>query len=152
MPSAHGSKAMLTMFGPHLTSEIVVPSDKFRPDHATVTFTLDAPDVRLKFSLPKWNTHALHAPAGGYDIGTLGDFNIKGSYLYWAFVRNDTVDKLKLTFTVRMNRMLPTFCLQPSPGHSCCVQSAWLDRSILYGAQGQLLRVVYPLLDPRRVP
>uniref|UniRef100_D8QC92 Csf1 N-terminal domain-containing protein n=1 Tax=Schizophyllum commune (strain H4-8 / FGSC 9210) TaxID=578458 RepID=D8QC92_SCHCM len=98
-PLVKEDNAMLTMFGPHLTSEIVIPSDKFRPDHATVTFTLDAPDVRLKFSLPKWNTHALHAPAGGYDIGTLGDFRITGSYLYWAFMRNDTVDKLKLTFT-----------------------------------------------------
>ncbi|KAL1748805.1 hypothetical protein HDZ31DRAFT_59984 [Schizophyllum fasciatum] len=98
-PLAKEDNAMLTMFGPHLTSRITVPADTFRPDHSVVSFSLDAPDVRLKFSLPKWNTHALHAPAGGYDIGTLGDFGIKGSYLYWAFVRNDTADKLKLMFT-----------------------------------------------------
>lgn len=98
-PLAKEDNAMFTMFGPHATSRITVPADKFRPNHSVVSFNLDAPDVRLRFSLPKWNTHALHAPAGGYDVGTLGDFGIRGSYLFWAFVRDDNVDKLKVTFT-----------------------------------------------------
>lgn len=54
----------------------------------------------MDLSLPRWSTHALHAPKQGNNLGKIGVFRIDGSYRYFADVREEHVEQLKLTFTV----------------------------------------------------
>ncbi|KIY46774.1 hypothetical protein FISHEDRAFT_46624 [Fistulina hepatica ATCC 64428] len=97
-PLIRDENALLTLRGMRLTVDVTISADKFRPDFSTVKFNIDAPDLRVEFSLPRWNTHAIHTPDGGYSLGQIGKFEISGSYLYWAHVCKENVDILRLDF------------------------------------------------------
>lgn len=77
-----------------------IPSNTYRPEWTTIPFTVEAPDLFMSLSLPRWNTNALHAPAEGNNIAKLGLVRLKGSYQYFAEVRDEYVEQLKLDFTV----------------------------------------------------
>lgn len=93
--------ALLTAHGDRLNTTVKIPSNTYRPDSTTISFSTTIPDVALNLSLPRWNTHALHAPADGDSLINAGTLKIDGSYMYFADVREDNIEQFKLTFMVK---------------------------------------------------
>ena len=77
-----------------------MPFNKYRPEATTVSFWIDAPDVNLSLSLPRWNITSLSPVPDRSQIGRIGMLNMKGSYRYFAEVKPEYVDQLKLDFSV----------------------------------------------------
>ncbi|KAG7440025.1 uncharacterized protein BT62DRAFT_646663 [Guyanagaster necrorhizus] len=99
-PLVKEENALLTIRGPSLRNVTSIPSDIFRPEATTIAFVVEAPDASLALSLPRWHTHALHAPEDGNHIGVL-DLHLDGSYRYFADVREDNIEQLKLVLSTR---------------------------------------------------
>ncbi|KAK0460992.1 uncharacterized protein EV420DRAFT_1746434 [Desarmillaria tabescens] len=99
-PLIKEENAILTIRGPSLRNVTTIPSDIFRPEATTIAFCVEAPNASLTLSLPRWHTHALHAPEDGSHIGVL-DLQLDGSYRYFADVRENNVEQLKLVFLIR---------------------------------------------------
>ncbi|KAK7053326.1 Macrophage colony-stimulating factor 1 receptor [Paramarasmius palmivorus] len=95
-PLMREENAIFTFKGNRLKSHTKIPSNVFRPNSTIISFTVDIPDVSLNLSLPRWNTNALHAPAEGSSLAKVASLVIDGSYLYYADVREDNVEQLKL--------------------------------------------------------
>ncbi|KAL0573201.1 Macrophage colony-stimulating factor 1 receptor [Marasmius crinis-equi] len=100
-PLTKDENAILTLSGKRLKSRTTLPSNVFRPDYTKVCFTVDIPDVELLLSLPRWNTHALHAPREGSSLAKVDGFTIDGSYLYYAEVGDENIEQLKLNLDAR---------------------------------------------------
>lgn len=77
-----------------------IPLTKFRPVSTAVAFFMDAPDIAVSLSLPRWNTHNLYPGPHRSDIGRVGKLCLDGSYRYYAEVHPEYVDQLVLDFTV----------------------------------------------------
>jgi len=92
--------ALLTFRGPHLRTNTTIHSNVFRPESTSFPFTISAPDLLADFSLPRWSTHALNAQKHGISLFKTKLFNIDGSYRYFAEVREDNIDQLKLDIGV----------------------------------------------------
>jgi hypothetical protein len=114
-------KALLTARGTRLQNITEIPSDTFRPESTTIPFSVEIPDVSLNLSLPRWNTWALHAPKDGHNLAKVRVLKLDGFFRYFSEVREDNVEQLKLTITVR--RLLPfagqrlTFFFRPATLH-----------------------------------
>ncbi|KAJ7072266.1 hypothetical protein C8F01DRAFT_1205872 [Mycena amicta] len=100
-PLIKEENALLTARGTRLRSATHIPSDNFRPESTTVTFSVEVPDIAVNLSLPRWNTWALHAPKEGTSIGKVRILKFDGSYRYFSDVAEDHVEQLKLGITVR---------------------------------------------------
>ncbi|KAJ6499231.1 hypothetical protein C8R45DRAFT_108777 [Mycena sanguinolenta] len=100
-PLIREENALLTARGTRLKNVAEIPSDTFRPESTTITFSVDIPDVAMDLSLPRWNTWALHAPEDGNSIAKARVLKIDGLFRYFSEVRDDTVEQLKLTITGR---------------------------------------------------
>ncbi|KAI0663325.1 hypothetical protein C8Q70DRAFT_1102776 [Cubamyces menziesii] len=100
-PLIKEDNALLTLRGTHLTNGIHMPFNKYRPEATTVSFWIDAPDVNLSLSLPRWNITSLSPVPDRSQIGRIGMLNMKGSYRYFAEVKPEYVDQLKLDFSAR---------------------------------------------------
>jgi hypothetical protein len=92
--------ALVTIRGAHFKHEAEIPSNTFQPEATTIPFHVEAPNVSFGLSLPRWHTHALHAPKEGNNLANAGFFRMDGSYRYFADVRGDNIEQLKLTVTV----------------------------------------------------
>lgn len=93
---------MFSIHGARAKNTTTIPSNVFRPEKVSIAFDLEAADPSLYLSLPRWNTNALHLPKEGNSLAKLGLFRLGGTYLYFADVREDNVEQLKLTITVRL--------------------------------------------------
>ncbi|KAH9041126.1 hypothetical protein EDB84DRAFT_1436665 [Lactarius hengduanensis] len=82
-----------------LRNENIIMSDKFRPAWTSFPFSIDAPDVTLSLTLPKWSTHRLQTMEPVTKLMTVGLLRLDGSYLYSSDVREENVDQLRLSFT-----------------------------------------------------
>ncbi|KAJ7287460.1 hypothetical protein C8J57DRAFT_1431026 [Mycena rebaudengoi] len=100
-PLIRDENALLTARGLRLKNVTEIPSDLFRPESTTIPFFLEIPDIALSLSLPRWNTYALHAPIEGSSLAKVGVLRLDGFYRYFSEVREDHVEQLKLTLTVR---------------------------------------------------
>lgn len=98
-------EALLTTRGAHLISTAEVPLNGFRQESTNISFVVDVPDPAVTLSLPRWNTNALHAPRGGNSLAKIGSLRINGSYQYFAEVRKEHVEQLRLKFTVCHERL-----------------------------------------------
>ncbi|KAI0267154.1 hypothetical protein BC834DRAFT_969170 [Gloeopeniophorella convolvens] len=99
-PLIRDENALLSLRGTTLRSENIINSDRFRPSCTAFPFTIDAPDVILGLTLPKWSTHRLQTLEPVTKLMTLGLLRLDGSYLYSSDVRPENVDQLKLKFTL----------------------------------------------------
>ena len=90
------------MHGTRLKSHAKADFTQFRPIFATVPFWVDAPDIMVRLTLPRWNTNSLNASANQTNVGRIGDLNFDGSYRYFAEAQKDNVDQLKLGISVRI--------------------------------------------------
>ncbi|KAF7288717.1 hypothetical protein HMN09_01377700 [Mycena chlorophos] len=100
-PLIKEENALLIARATRLRSVVHIPSDTFRPESTTVPFSIEAPDLAVNLSLPRWNTWALHAPKDGNSIGKVRVLKFEGSYRYFSDVAVDHVEQLKLNITVR---------------------------------------------------
>ncbi|KAG6911117.1 hypothetical protein DXG01_003857 [Tephrocybe rancida] len=97
-PLLRDENALLTLRGAHFNVTADILSNEFRPECTKIPFTIDVPDVSLSLSLPRWNINALHAPKEGNSLANVRFLHVDGSYQYFADVREDHVDQLKLKF------------------------------------------------------
>ncbi|KAI9507443.1 hypothetical protein F5148DRAFT_1205043 [Russula earlei] len=97
-PLVQEENALLTLRGPSLHSENIISSDKFRPAWTSFPFSITAPNIVLSLTLPKWSTHRLQTVEPITKLMTIGLFHLEGSYLYYADVRDENVDQLRLKF------------------------------------------------------
>ena len=91
---------LFTVIGKSLRSEVLIPSNAFRPLSTTVSFDVRVPDVAVHLTLPRWNTHALRSSELLTDIGRVKEFCIEGSYQYYSEIGKDFLDQLKLEISV----------------------------------------------------
>ncbi|KAJ7901907.1 hypothetical protein B0H14DRAFT_3080144 [Mycena olivaceomarginata] len=100
-PLIRDENALLTARGTRLQNITEIPSDTFRPESTIIPFSVEIPDVSLNLSLPRWNTWALHAPKDGHNLAKVRVLKLDGFFRYFSEVREDNVEQLKLTITVR---------------------------------------------------
>ena len=77
-----------------------IPLNVFTPESTSIPFSVIGGNTVVDFSLPRWSTHALHAPKKGITLLHTESLNISGSYLYFAEVREENIEQLKLDFEV----------------------------------------------------
>ena len=77
-----------------------IPLNVFAPEFTSIPFSVIGPNMVVDFLLPRWSTHALHAPKQGVTLLHTESLNIKGSYFYFAEVREESMEQLKLDFEV----------------------------------------------------
>lgn len=92
---------MITLRGRRLRNEVLIPSNIWRLEATKVPISLEAPDLSINISLPRWNTHALHAPSLGTEIGRIGLLRLNSSYRYFSDVQEDHVEQLKMDIMAR---------------------------------------------------
>ena len=100
--------AILALHGMRLSTVIQIPLTRFRPSDTTVSFRLEAPDVSVRLTLPRWNTYSLSPSPDRSNIGRIGLLTLDGSYRYHADVRDYNIDQLKLDFAVRRIQASPS--------------------------------------------
>ncbi|KDR75835.1 hypothetical protein GALMADRAFT_156774 [Galerina marginata CBS 339.88] len=100
-PLIKEENALITVVGPHLKSFTTIPSNTFRPNSTLIPFHITAPDLAVNISLPRWNTHALHARKEGINLLKSSAFNLSGSYRYFAEVKEEYVEQLRLQFDLK---------------------------------------------------
>lgn len=94
--------ALLIVKGQDLETLATIASDAFRPPTSVVPFTVDAPNLTIDLSVPRWSTHALHQPEGGYSLVKAEHFHLASSYRYNSEFHEENVDQLKLDIQVRL--------------------------------------------------
>ena len=109
-PRMKEDNALFVLHGPRLKAEATVPSNVFRPDSTEIRFSLEAPNLLLDLCLPRWNTYALHVPKEGSSLAKTHTGRIEGSYRYHSDVREEYIDQLKLSITVRLCSLLFSLC------------------------------------------
>ena len=144
--------AMLSLRGPTLRNESVIMSDKFRPAWTSFPFAIDAPDVALCLTLPKWSTHRLQTMEPITKLMSVGLLRLDGSYLYFSEYREENVDQLRLNFTVRRfcDTKLRIDCLYYTAQRRH-IQVFGLVHTTFYDLSAELLWHFHELFNPRRV-
>ncbi|KAH9930383.1 hypothetical protein B0H21DRAFT_878964 [Amylocystis lapponica] len=100
-PLIREDNTMLTLRGTHFQNGVRIPFVKYRPEATTISFWIEAPDVAVNLTLPRWNTYTLFATPDRSNIGTIGILRLDAAYHYYAEVREDNLDHLKMDFTAR---------------------------------------------------
>ncbi|TBU47302.1 hypothetical protein BD309DRAFT_511415 [Dichomitus squalens] len=100
-PLIKEDNAILTLRGTHFTHGLHMPFTKYRPNASTVSFWIEAPDIFVDLSLPRWNIFSLFPTPDRNQVGHLGMLNMSGSYRYFADVKPENADQLKLEFAGR---------------------------------------------------
>jgi hypothetical protein len=140
--------ALVVLRGARFSHEAQIPVDKYRAETTTIPFFIEVPELSINLSLPRWNTHALHAPIQGNTIATTGFLRLDASHRYFAEVRKENVDLLSLNFTVCR---IFYFKLRPHTldfvplDSRFGIQITRVVRQVLYGSTRELLWDIYPL-------
>ncbi|RDX54978.1 hypothetical protein OH76DRAFT_1397305 [Lentinus brumalis] len=97
-PLIKEENVLLTFRGTHFTHGAYLPFIKYRPEATTVSFWVEAPDVYVDLTLPRWNIASLYPTPDRSQVGRISMFNINGSYRYYTEVQKEHIDQLKLEF------------------------------------------------------
>ena len=95
-------EALVILRGPHLKIATEIPLNIFSPEFTSIPFSVMGPNTAVDFLLPRWSTHALHAPKQGITLLHTKSLTVTGSYLYFAQVREENIEQLKLDFEVSL--------------------------------------------------
>ncbi|OBZ68136.1 hypothetical protein A0H81_11866 [Grifola frondosa] len=98
-PLIKEENALLTLRGTHFRHGTQLPLTKYRPDATTVSFWIEAPDVAVSLTLPRWNTSGLYPTPDRSDLGHISMLHLDASYRYHAETRKNNIDHLKLEFS-----------------------------------------------------
>jgi hypothetical protein len=88
----------MILHGDQLRTNVEIPSHVYRPEFTDVTFQVNAPNISCDFALPRWHTHFMPNPQ---NVAHIGRFALDGSFLYYAAVHEDNIDRLRLVFSVQ---------------------------------------------------
>lgn len=100
-PLIKEDNALVTLRGMYLKHGVRIPLLQYRPEASAVSFWIDAPDVAVNLTLPRWNTHSLYPKPDRNNIGRIGFLGLNGSYRYHSDVHEHNIDLLKMDFTAR---------------------------------------------------
>ncbi|EIN11333.1 hypothetical protein PUNSTDRAFT_98433 [Punctularia strigosozonata HHB-11173 SS5] len=100
-PLLRDENALLTLRGGSFRNETQLAMNRFRPESTLVPLWIESPGVAVHLTLPKWNTHSMDGDAHAGEIGTIGFLRLDGSYRYFAEVRDNNIEQLKLSFTTK---------------------------------------------------
>ncbi|KAF8577934.1 hypothetical protein K439DRAFT_1363574, partial [Ramaria rubella] len=95
-PHARDANTLLTLRGSKLHSTAELLSVVFRPQHNMIPFWIEAPNMDLSLTLPKWNTHSMFASSRTTDFGRVGLIRVDASFLYFSETLPEYIDQLKL--------------------------------------------------------
>ncbi|PCH43678.1 hypothetical protein WOLCODRAFT_122406 [Wolfiporia cocos MD-104 SS10] len=100
-PLIKEDNALLTLRGRYFTHALRIPLTQYHPEASTISFGIDAPDISVNLTLPRWNTHSLYPSPDRSDISRIGFLALNASYRYHAEVHEDNIDQLQLHFAAR---------------------------------------------------
>ena len=104
--------ALLILRGMRMQNRVSIPFTKYRPSSTPVSFSVEAPDLSMSLTLPRWNTRSLYSRAHrNSDIGRIGLFRLDATYCYHADVHPENVDQLTLEFTVGPDNIWTILCV-----------------------------------------
>ena len=143
-------KAIFTIHGEQLRVDVTVPANIFRPYSTKVPFSINAPNVSLSLTLPRWNTHALGSTTSFDKVLWVQTLCIDTTYNYFSEVREECVDSLIMSIRVAICRFLrrkssdsysvfcadfQTFGLGDTTSHGSARKLFWDFYSFLYDAR-----------------
>ncbi|KZV70698.1 hypothetical protein PENSPDRAFT_752360 [Peniophora sp. CONT] len=97
-PQLREENAIMTLRGSVFKNDSIIPSDKYRPLSTTIPFNIEAPNVMVSLTLPKWSTHSLLASEPVETLGRFERLRLEGSYQYFSDRRVDNIERLRLNF------------------------------------------------------
>ncbi|KAH8828053.1 hypothetical protein DL96DRAFT_1601498 [Flagelloscypha sp. PMI_526] len=97
-PLTKEENTLMILHGDQLRTNVEIPSHVYRPEFTDVTFQVNAPNISCDFALPRWHTHFMPNPQ---NVAHIGRFALDGSFLYYAAVHEDNIDRLRLVFSVQ---------------------------------------------------
>ncbi|KAF9241526.1 hypothetical protein BU15DRAFT_87119 [Melanogaster broomeanus] len=100
-PLIKDENTMVNLRAPRLCTIVTIPSNNYRPEATTISFSVDVPDLFVSISLPKWNTQSLYNHGKEHRILHAGTFRVDGTYHYWAEVHPENLEQLKLGICAR---------------------------------------------------
>jgi hypothetical protein len=93
-PSDLEDNRFIVIKGKELTSNVMIPLNKFQPDQNAVEFKVNLEDGGVDYLTPAWDTVYTFVP--GKSMGTLDSLFIDGSYNYFSSTAPDLIDTLVL--------------------------------------------------------
>jgi hypothetical protein len=93
-PSDLEDNRFIVIKGKELTSNVMIPLNKFQPDQNAVEFKVNLEDGGVDYLTPAWDT--MHTFLPGKSMGTLDSLFIDGSYNYFSSTARDLIDTLVL--------------------------------------------------------
>lgn len=93
-PSDLEDNRFIVIKGKELTSNVMIPLNKFQPDQNAVEFKVDLDDGAVDYLTPLWDT--LHAFLPSKSMATLDSLFIDGSYNYFLSTSSELTDTLVL--------------------------------------------------------
>ncbi|KAF9227418.1 hypothetical protein BS17DRAFT_747957 [Gyrodon lividus] len=100
-PLIKDENTMVNLRAPRLCTLVTMPSNAYRPEATTISFTAEVPDFFVSISLPKWNTQSLYNQGKEHRILHADTFRIDSTYHYWAEVHPDNLEQLKFGISAR---------------------------------------------------
>ncbi|KAI9757236.1 MAG: hypothetical protein M4579_003536 [Chaenotheca gracillima] len=94
-PSDFEDNTFITIWGSKLMADLVIPLDKYLPDHNTVTFDVKAFTGGLDLLTPPWNTQATFLDSGR--LANLEELRVTGQYDYYTSTSVALTDTLTLS-------------------------------------------------------
>lgn len=95
------SNTLVWLKGPRLAGRVTAPSDQFEPVTSTVGFSVEAERLALEMTVPQWDTHKSFVSDAERQFMTVGQVKVDGSYLFYAEVHPDNVERLVLNVDAR---------------------------------------------------
>ncbi|KAI6040347.1 hypothetical protein EDC04DRAFT_2894324 [Pisolithus marmoratus] len=95
-PLVKDDNTIFNIRAPRLHSVVTIPSNTYRPETSTIPLSIDAPDLAVSMSLPKWNTQSLYNRGKEQQVLYTRTFRLLASYNSWSEVRFDHIDQIKL--------------------------------------------------------
>jgi len=93
-PSDLEDNRFIVIKSKQLTSDVIIPLNKFQPDQNAVEFKVNLEDGGVDYLTPAWDTLDAFLPEKS--MGTLDSLFIDGSYTYFSSTSPDLIDTLVL--------------------------------------------------------
>ncbi|KAF7620732.1 putative fermentation associated protein [Aspergillus flavus] len=93
-PSDLDDNRLLVIKGERLTSDVLIPLNRYKPEQNTVSFNVRLQDAGIDYLSPLWDT--LHTFLQDKSAATLETMSIDGSYSYYLSTSSELTDTLFL--------------------------------------------------------
>jgi hypothetical protein len=136
------------MQGTRLKSHVQVDLAQFRPIFTTVPFWVEAPELLVRLTLPRWNTHSVNVSARRSDVGRMEECRFDGFYRYFTEARKNNIDQLKIDIKVCIGGRcihILYLCFSAS-GSKCRAKKSWMGCSPFNDFARELLWLVHSVL------